>query len=194
MRVREGHGREEVGRGRVVLLWRAERSGFVNACDRLDDPRHREHVHGDGRRTLRAHCEIDDEPNVLRDVTLTKNQNWDTLDAFDEQWLDYSEGRAAAEIEQLPETDVTAVSIHDPLPGTPPEGIHVRANVRVLPDEGVVEVDLRDNLDNLPSGLNLNRPQAPPVNSAAPEIRFSRRRGNVVNAAYRLPTTRCRRK
>ena len=48
--------------------------------------RGREHftitVHGDGRRTLRAHCEIDDEPNVLRDVTLTKNENWDTLDAF----------------------------------------------------------------------------------------------------------------
>lgn len=48
--------------------------------------RGREHfaitVHGDGRRTLRAHCEIDDEPNVLRDVTLTKNKNWDTLDAF----------------------------------------------------------------------------------------------------------------
>jgi len=48
--------------------------------------RGREHftitVHSDGRRTLRAHCEIDDEPNVLRDVTLTKNNNWDTLDAF----------------------------------------------------------------------------------------------------------------
>ena len=48
--------------------------------------RGREHftitVHGDGRRTLRAHCEIDDEPNVLRDVTLTKNKRWDTLDAF----------------------------------------------------------------------------------------------------------------
>jgi len=48
--------------------------------------RGREHftitVHGDERRTLRAHCEIDDEPNVLRDVTLTKNENWDTLDAF----------------------------------------------------------------------------------------------------------------
>mgnify|MGYP004136735493 FL=1 len=48
--------------------------------------RGREHftitVHGEGHRTLRAHCEIDDEPNVLRDVTLTKNNNWDTLDAF----------------------------------------------------------------------------------------------------------------
>ena len=93
-------------------------------------------------------------------LRLAEEAGWDTLDAFDEQWLDYSEGRAAAEIEQLPETDVTAVSIHDPLPGTPPEGIHVRANVRVLPDEGVVEVDLRDNLDNLPSGLNLTESTA----------------------------------
>jgi hypothetical protein len=39
-------------------------------------------VHGDGRRTLRAHCEIDDPPNVLRDVTLTKNRHWGTTDAF----------------------------------------------------------------------------------------------------------------
>ncbi|GIS02141.1 MAG: hypothetical protein CM15mP103_06920 [Gammaproteobacteria bacterium] len=28
-----------------------------------------------------AHCEIDDEPNVLRDVTSPK-KDWDTLDAF----------------------------------------------------------------------------------------------------------------
>lgn len=48
--------------------------------------RGREHFtitcHRDGRRTLRAHCEIDDAPNVLRDVTLTLNQDWQTTDAF----------------------------------------------------------------------------------------------------------------
>ena len=38
--------------------------------------------HSDGRRTVRAHCEIDDEPNVLRDVTLTLDKNWITRDAF----------------------------------------------------------------------------------------------------------------
>lgn len=38
--------------------------------------------HGDGRRTLRAHCEIDDAPNVMRDVTLTLDANWITRDAF----------------------------------------------------------------------------------------------------------------
>jgi hypothetical protein len=39
-------------------------------------------VHGDGRRTLRAHCEIDDAPNVLRDVVLTLDRQWRTRDAF----------------------------------------------------------------------------------------------------------------
>lgn len=39
-------------------------------------------VHGDGRRTLRAHCEIDDPPNVMRDVVLTLDPDWVTRDAF----------------------------------------------------------------------------------------------------------------
>lgn len=38
--------------------------------------------HGDGRRTLRAHCEIDDAPNVLRDVIQTYDANWDILDSL----------------------------------------------------------------------------------------------------------------
>ena len=48
--------------------------------------RGREHFtitkHRDGRRTLRAHAEIDDAPNVLRDVVLTVDGNWTTRDAF----------------------------------------------------------------------------------------------------------------
>lgn len=39
-------------------------------------------VHGDGRRTLRAHCEIDDPPNVMRDVILTLDADWVTRDGF----------------------------------------------------------------------------------------------------------------
>ena len=38
--------------------------------------------HGDGRRTLRAHCEIDDPPNVLRDAVITLDADWKPLDAF----------------------------------------------------------------------------------------------------------------
>lgn len=54
--------------------------------DRLGEERGREHFcitkHGNGRRTLRAHAEIDDPPNVLRDVTLTMDKDWITHDAF----------------------------------------------------------------------------------------------------------------
>ena len=39
-------------------------------------------VHGDGRRTLRAHCEIDDAPNVMRDVTFTVDRDWVPRDVF----------------------------------------------------------------------------------------------------------------
>ncbi|MFN2099912.1 hypothetical protein [Altererythrobacter sp. MF3-039] len=38
--------------------------------------------HGDGRRTIRAHCEIDDAPNVMRDVVLTLDKDWITRDGF----------------------------------------------------------------------------------------------------------------
>ncbi len=54
--------------------------------DRLGAERGREYFtitkHRDGRRTMRAHAEIDDAPNVLRDVTLTMDENWITRDAF----------------------------------------------------------------------------------------------------------------
>jgi N-methylhydantoinase B len=79
---------------------------------------------------------------------------WEALHAFDEQWLDYSERRMAAAIAELPPSETTGVSIHDPIPGTPPEGIVIKASVRVLPDQALIEVDLRDNPDNLPCGLN----------------------------------------
>ncbi len=57
-----------------------------NKPDREGVERGREHFtitkHGDGRRTLRAQAEIDDPPNVLRDVTLTLDKDWITRDAF----------------------------------------------------------------------------------------------------------------
>lgn len=68
----------ETIRGR--LLYTSNKPGRENT------ERGREHFtitkHGDGRRTLRAHAEIDDAPNVLRDVTLTLDKDWITRDAF----------------------------------------------------------------------------------------------------------------
>ncbi|MBM3504683.1 MAG: DUF3108 domain-containing protein [Alphaproteobacteria bacterium] len=36
--------------------------------------------HGDGSRTLTAHCEIDDAPSVIRDVSLTVDSQWHPQD------------------------------------------------------------------------------------------------------------------
>jgi hypothetical protein len=38
--------------------------------------------HGDGSRTLRAYVEIDDAPNVMRDVTLSVGADWRPTDCF----------------------------------------------------------------------------------------------------------------
>ena len=54
--------------------------------ERMDQERGRESFiitkHGDGGRTLRAHCEIDDAPSVLRDVTMSLDADWYPLDCF----------------------------------------------------------------------------------------------------------------
>ena len=84
------HGKDSLGLSELAMRPHKTLRGHIHYTSskpgREGVERGREHftitVHGDGRCTLRAHCEIDDEPNVLRDVTLTKNQNWDTLDAF----------------------------------------------------------------------------------------------------------------
>lgn len=39
-------------------------------------------THADGQRTLDAHCEIDDAPNVLRNVVISKDADGITRDAF----------------------------------------------------------------------------------------------------------------
>jgi len=39
-------------------------------------------VHADGRRTIRAYTEIDDAPNVMRDVTLSLDADWRPEDCF----------------------------------------------------------------------------------------------------------------
>jgi hypothetical protein len=57
-----------------------------NKPDRLGQERGREYfminVHSDGRRTCIAHCEIDDRPSVMRDITYSLDENWYPTDCF----------------------------------------------------------------------------------------------------------------
>lgn len=84
----------------------------------------------------------------------------DDLIDFVDAWFDYSERLAASAIEKLPPAELYGSSTHDPFPGTGPEGVALQATVTVEPDAGRITIDLRDNPDNLPNGLNLTRATA----------------------------------
>jgi N-methylhydantoinase B len=79
---------------------------------------------------------------------------WDTLHEYAQAWFDYSEGRMISAIRSMPAGTATASSTHDPFPGVP-DGVKVTATATVEPDDARITVDLRDNPDCLPCGLNL---------------------------------------
>src|ERR1700730_13064270 len=95
-------------------------------------------------------------------------------------------------------------SSHDPFPGTPPEGIRITAKVEVKPDDAVIEIDLRDNPDCLPCGLNLSEacartsamigvfnsldPHVPKTSGAFRRLRILLREGCIVGIP-RHPTS-----
>ncbi|BBD99193.1 hydantoinase [Sphingobium amiense] len=89
-------------------------------------------------------------------LELAAEIGWDQLDAFEKRWFDYSEQSMIDAIGKLPSGKVSATSTHDPIPGTPPEGITIKAEVEVDAATGTIIVDLTDNMDSLPCGLNLS--------------------------------------
>ena len=89
-------------------------------------------------------------------LALGEEVGWDTLDAYAKQWFDYSEARMVEAIRRLPTGSVTRKSRHDPIPGTPPDGVEITVKVAVDPAAARISVDLRDNPDCMPCGLNLS--------------------------------------
>ena len=89
-------------------------------------------------------------------LALGQELGWESLHGYERDYFDYSERRMVAAIRRIPSGRATQTSIHDPLPGMGEEGIPIRVDVRIDADEGMVEVDLRDNPDCLPIGLNLS--------------------------------------
>ncbi len=89
-------------------------------------------------------------------LELGREVGWDTLAAFNQQWFDYTEQRMVSAIRSLPAGTATRQSTHDAIPGTPDDGITVTSTVTVDPDAAIITVDLLDNPDALPCGLNLS--------------------------------------
>ncbi|ADB52802.1 hydantoinase B/oxoprolinase family protein [Conexibacter woesei] len=88
-------------------------------------------------------------------LALGEEVGWEQLERHLDGWLDYSERRMVAALERIPSGSSSAESVHDPVPAAP-DGIPIRATVTVHGGEGRIEVDLRDNPDCLPNGLNLS--------------------------------------
>jgi N-methylhydantoinase B len=72
---------------------------------------------------------------------------------FIEEWFDYSERRMESVVRALPEGIIVGSGAHDPLPVLP-DGIPVNVRIRVDHKEGLVELDLRDNIDCVDAGVN----------------------------------------
>jgi len=92
-------------------------------------------------------------------LALGEDLGWGTLERRAGEWLDYSERMMAQALAQLPSGRAEGTSIHDPAPGAP-EGVRVRARVRVDAAARRAVIDLRANDDCLPCGLNLSEATA----------------------------------
>lgn len=93
-------------------------------------------------------------------LALGAEVGWDMLQDHVRRWMDYSERRMAAAVARLPSGKRSRVSTHDPFPGTPTDGVPIKVTVAVDAAAGRIEVDLRDNPDCLPNGLNLSQANA----------------------------------
>lgn len=81
------------------------------------------------------------------------------LKSFISHWFDYSEQRMIEAIRELPAGSARISLMHDPVPGAP-DGVPVNMDIEVDPVEARVVVDLTDNLDCQPIGLNLTEATA----------------------------------
>jgi N-methylhydantoinase B/oxoprolinase/acetone carboxylase alpha subunit len=87
-------------------------------------------------------------------LALGEEYGWAHLADYVDAWFGYSERLMAAAIERLPAAEQVVETAHDPFPGVP-DGIPLRIRIVVDPGERRIVVDLRDNPDCQPCGLNL---------------------------------------
>lgn len=76
------------------------------------------------------------------------------LQDFVTAWFDYSERRIVQEIRRLPAGRLENTTCHDPIPGVVPDGIPLKVVLEIDPVNAMIDIDLRDNPDCLPCGLN----------------------------------------
>jgi N-methylhydantoinase B len=78
------------------------------------------------------------------------------MSQFIEEWFDYSERRMEGAIREMPAGTIIGHGRHDPLDPLP-EGIPINVKITIEPEQGTVELDLRDNIDCVDAGINESR-------------------------------------
>lgn len=91
-------------------------------------------------------------------LAMGKALGWDTLHQFTGEWFDYSERRMKQAIKEIPSGTATRSAVHDAIDGSSKlgTGIEIKATIKVNGDDGLIEVDVRDNPDCMSNGLNLS--------------------------------------
>lgn len=78
-----------------------------------------------------------------------------TVRQFIDEFQNYAERMARRAIAALPKGRVSKEMLYDSETDLYPGGIPIRATIEVDPEEELITVDLRDNVDNLPLGINM---------------------------------------
>jgi N-methylhydantoinase B len=89
-------------------------------------------------------------------LELAAEHGWDLIDRFEHEWFAYSRRRMTETLSRIPAGSCIRHGCHDAFPGTPENGIPITVKVTADPLRARIEVDLRDNPDCLPCGLNLS--------------------------------------
>jgi N-methylhydantoinase B len=89
----------------------------------------------------------------------------DVVKDFISSWKDYGENMMRASIRDLPEKELDYTIHHDPIPASDdkldldpdiaPEGVPENVKLSIDPEAGEINVDLTDNIENIPAGFNL---------------------------------------
>ncbi|MFM9859457.1 hydantoinase B/oxoprolinase family protein [Pseudoxanthobacter sp. M-2] len=89
-------------------------------------------------------------------IRMGRELGWDALTEHAAQWFDVTERQMVDVISTIRSGRARGTCTHDPLPGTPAGGIPANADVTVDAAGGRIIVDLTDNIDCLPVGVNLS--------------------------------------
>jgi len=92
--------------------------------------------------------------------TLCEKYGKATIKSFIRDWFDYSERRMTESIRKLPKAHIENVGWSDPLEGILPDGLTLKVIIDIDPKAGKIDVDLTDNPECVPCGMNTSRAAA----------------------------------